>query len=75
MYVLTYVLLIDFGHDCASFVVILLFDKNGYGFIKRDADPISYTMGVGSEPTPPPFHRPGTQGDISSNTRPFQRYE
>ena len=50
MYVLTYFVLIDFGHDGASFLVILLFDKIGYRFIRWGADPISYKMG---SPTPP----------------------
>ena len=42
MHVLTYSFLIDFGHDGASFVVILLFEKIGYGFIKWEADPVDY---------------------------------
>ena len=62
--------LIRFGHDGASFVAILLFEKMGYGFIKWGTDPIFYKMG---SPTPPEIPlRTGPMKWVGSVT-PFYR--
>ena len=60
MWVLIYSFLIDFGHDGASFVVILLFDKNRI-WVYRTGNRLHFLYNEVTDPHP--FHRPGTQGD------------
>ena len=59
MYVFNALFLIDFGHDGASFVVILLFDNNRIWVYKMGNDPISDKMG---SPTPSHFIGPVRRG-------------